>query len=68
MKLKVRAKGIVESVVDCTDTRNMPLPLVNFIASLVKPKAYVPHNMLSEFELNRINTDAYGAIVKLNED
>jgi hypothetical protein len=67
MKLKVRTKGIIQSVVDNTNVKDMPIPLVIFLSNLVKPKAYVPQNFLTEFELNRLETDQYGAVGKLNE-
>ncbi|CDW85260.1 UNKNOWN [Stylonychia lemnae] len=69
MKLKVRAKGIIQSIAENTDIKNMPLPLIIFINSLTKAKNFVPQDFLTEYELNRLNTDSYGAITQqLSED
>jgi hypothetical protein len=68
MKLKVRVKGIMIDLIENTNASKMPLPLIVFLESLMRPKAYVPDNFLTEFELNRIHTDSYGAIVRLEPD
>lgn len=62
MKLKVRTKGIIQAVCDNTDVKNMPLPLIMFMSSLTKPKNFCPQDFLTLYELNRLPTDAYGAI------
>lgn len=64
MKLKVRTKGVIQSISDNTDIKHMPLPLIIFLHSLTKAKGFVPHDFLTEYELNRMHTDSYGAIQK----
>jgi hypothetical protein len=44
----------------------MPIPLLVFLSSLTKPKSYVPDHFLTQFELNRITTDEYGAVVSMD--
>ncbi len=66
MKVKVRVKGIILNLVDLTDLEHLPIPLIIFMASLLKPKAFIPDNFLTPFELNRMAIDHYGAILYLN--
>ncbi len=59
----------MQSICDLTDVKNMPLPLIIFISNLTKPKNFCPDNFLTEFEMNRLELDSYGAILKpLKED
>jgi hypothetical protein len=46
----------------------MPVPLVVFIHNLIQRGSYVPNNFLSRFQLNRIDTDNYGAIIHLDKN
>ena len=59
----------MQSICDLTDVKHMPLPLIIFLNSLIKPGNFVPDGFLTEYELNRLSTDSYGAILKtLKED
>ena len=44
----------------------MPIPLIIFINNLCQTKSYVPNNFLTPYQLNRIDTDNYGAIIDLD--
>lgn len=68
MKVKVRAKGILCGLIEHSNSQKMPTPLIIFLGSLTKAKAFVPDNFLTPFELNRLKTDAYGALITPNED
>lgn len=65
MKAKVRVKGIVESLREHLRPPEFPSPLILFLASLFKDKAYPPDNFLNDFELNRVRLDNYMAFVDL---
>jgi len=68
MKVKVRVKGVFQAILDATDPKIMPVPLIVFLASLLKPKCFVPDHFLTEFELNRVKTDSYGALLPLKTE
>ena len=67
MLLQVRVKGILESLVNNTSTDTTPIPLIIFMDNLTQKGAYVPNAFLSKYQLNRIDTDNYGAIIDLDE-
>ena len=67
MLLQVRVKGIIESLLYNTNADTMPIPLIVFMENLTHPGAYVPNAFLSKFQLGRIDTDNYGAILDLDE-
>ena len=46
----------------------MPIPLVIFIADICQPKKFVPDNFLSNYQMNRIDTDNYGAFITLDQN
>ena len=54
------------AIADATDLKTIPLPLIIFLSSLLKPKAFMPDDFLTPFELNRVSLDDYGAITKLS--
>jgi hypothetical protein len=45
----------------------MPIPLIIFLAGLVKKGQYVPNNFLTEFELSMMDLDSYGRINSISE-
>ena len=67
MKAKVRAKGIFEGLREHLKPKEIPGPLILFLASLFKTNAYPPDNFLTEFELNRVRLDKYGAFIDMKD-
>jgi hypothetical protein len=67
MKAKVRAKGIFEGLREHLQPKEFPSPLILFLASLFRSNAYPPDSFLTEFELNRVRLDKYGAFVDLKD-
>ena len=47
MKAKVRLKGVFRGLLDNTSSKIMPVPLISFLASILKPGQYIPNNLLS---------------------
>jgi len=56
MRLKVRTKGIVHDLAMGIDS-SLPMPLLNFFNTLIKPGSYIPDGFLTPFEMNRIILD-----------
>jgi hypothetical protein len=63
----VRVKGVFLSFIEYTSDALMPHPLIIFMASLCQPKAYIKDDFMTIFETNRIESDEYGAIVKIDD-
>jgi len=66
MLSQVRVKGIINDLIIATNLDSMPIPLIIFINNLCQQKSYVPNNFLTKWQLNRIDTDNYGAIIDLD--
>lgn len=66
MLSQVRVKGIINDLISATNVDSMPIPLIIFINNLCQQKSYVPNNFLTKWQLNRIDTDNYGAIIDLD--
>ena len=66
MLCQVRIKGILTDLTASTNVDQMPIPLIIFINNLCQSKSYVPNNFLTNYQLNRIDTDNYGAIISLD--
>ena len=66
MLCQVRIKGILTDLAASTNVDHMPIPLIIFINNLCQTKSYVPNNFLTPYQLNRIDTDNYGAIIDLD--
>ena len=62
MRLKVRVKGIISELAATAYSNKVPQPLLLFLKTLCKPKAIIPDNFLTEFEMNRIPADDYGTM------
>lgn len=62
MFLKIRIKGILESLIEFTNVSNFPKPLLLFFANILKDGQYIPDEFLTPFELNRLDYDNYGRI------
>jgi len=45
----------------------MPIPLLMFINNMCQAGKYVPNQFLTPYQLNRLDTDNYGAIINLDE-
>ena len=54
MKSKVRLKGVLKGILEHSTEDNIPMPLMSFLASLVKPGQYVPDGFLSNFEIENL--------------
>lgn len=46
----------------------MPVPLIIFIQNLTMKGTYVPNQFLTRYQLNRIDTDNYGAFIDLDDN
>lgn len=68
MLLQVRVKGIIEALVANTNVDIMPVPLIVFIDNLTQEGNYVPNSFLSKYQLNRIDTDNYGAFISIDDN
>ena len=68
MKLKVRVKGILTSILENTDLKIVPIPFIVFLGNMIHHKTFMPDNFLTEFELNRLQLDDYGALFHPDED
>jgi hypothetical protein len=55
-------------ILDSTDLKIMPIPLIIFLGSLTSHKAFIPDNFLTIFELNRLQTDPYGALLNPDDE
>ena len=66
MLVRVRVKGILQDLLKNTNVDTMPVPLVIFISDLLKPKVFVPNNFLSGYQMARVDTDNYGAFIRLD--
>jgi hypothetical protein len=62
MITRVRIKGILSDLMEATNLERMPVPLIVFVAFICKPGNHMPDNFLTQFDLNRIRLDNYGAI------
>jgi hypothetical protein len=62
MLLQVRVKGVILALAAHSGTDHLPVPLLVFMQNLIKPGAYVPDQFLTRYQLNRIDTDNYGAL------
>lgn len=40
----------------------MPIPLLVFLKNLTTAKAFVPNDFLTQYEINRLRLDTYGAL------
>ncbi|TNV83734.1 hypothetical protein FGO68_gene7231 [Halteria grandinella] len=67
MKAKVRLKGILKGLLEQSTEETVPMPLVSFLGSLVKREQYVPDGFLTQFEMDRLNLDKYGALISVSE-
>ncbi len=65
MKAKVRLKGMLKGILEQSTKELVPMPLVSFLASLVKKGQFIPDGLLSQFEMERLNLDSYGAIIDI---
>jgi hypothetical protein len=43
------------------------MPLVSFLGSIARPQQYIPDGFLTHFEMERLNLDKYGALVRIND-
>lgn len=68
MKLKVRIKGIFNSILENMDLKIIPVPFIIFLGNLISHKSFMPDNFLTQFEINRLQLDAYGALYHPDED
>eukprot|EP00356_Strombidium_inclinatum_P009324 CAMPEP_0170497662 /NCGR_PEP_ID=MMETSP0208-20121228/25371_1 /TAXON_ID=197538 /ORGANISM="Strombidium inclinatum, Strain S3" /LENGTH=159 /DNA_ID=CAMNT_0010774547 /DNA_START=2250 /DNA_END=2729 /DNA_ORIENTATION=- len=64
---RVRVKGILIELEKNTNLDIMPVPLIVFLSNLCQPGSYVPNGFLTPYQLNRIDTDNYGAIIAMDE-
>jgi hypothetical protein len=67
MRLKVRIKGILQDLAAACDIQRVPQPLLMFFNNLCKPKAIIPDNFLTEFEMIRIPSDSYGNMGNIDQ-
>lgn len=67
MLLRVRVKGLLADLTEQTNVDFMPVPLIIFLNNITQNGNYVPDNFLTPYQLNRIDTDNYGAIISLDE-
>ena len=63
MFLKIRIKGILESLIEFTNIYNFPKPLLLFFANVLKEGQYIPDGFLTPYELNRLDYDNYGRMI-----
>lgn len=62
MFLKIRIKGILESLIENTNVYDFPKPLLLFFANIMKEGQYIPDGFLTPYELNRVEFDNYGRL------
>ena len=67
MYIRVRIKGILKNLVSNTNNEDFPIPLVMFINKICGEGRYVPDAFLTPYQLNRIDTDNYGAILSVDD-
>ena len=68
MLLRVRVKGLLLDLTQQTNVDVMPVPLIVFLHNITQSGNYVPNNFLTPYQLNRIDTDNYGALIDLDEN
>ena len=68
MFLRVRVKGLLVDLTDNTNVDVMPVPLIVFLHNITQNGNYVPDSFLTPYQLNRIDTDNYGALINLDEN
>ena len=63
IKIRGKAKAVMNGIIDHTNLMMMSPPLISFLASLFKKGQFVPDNFLSNFEQNQFyRLDSLGAI------
>lgn len=68
LKIQVRVKGILQGLRDLTNRRDFPSPMRVFVEQLVSEKAYIPQFYLLDFELSRLEKDAFGALQRQTQE
>ena len=68
MFLRVRVKGLLVDLTDNTNVDVMPVPLIVFLHNITQNGNYVPDSFLTPYQLNRLDTDNYGALINLDEN
>ena len=63
MRLRVRAKGLVEALTEAISSPSLqpPAPLLLFLGGFLKPGTFVPDNFLMSYELNKVKLNSFGA-------
>ena len=67
LHLRVRIKGFITNLIENTTADDIPVPLLIFIKNLTSPGQFVPDGFLTRYQINRIDSDNYGAIIVLDE-
>ena len=66
MYIKVRVKGVLKGLTQNTNRIDFPVPLLMFLNNICTAGSYVPDGMMTEYQLNRVDTDNYGAFISLD--
>jgi hypothetical protein len=45
---------------------SIPIPLISFLTKFLKKGSFIPNKFLTNYEINRIDYDNYGAFLELD--
>lgn len=68
LKLHVRIKGLFEGLLQATNPKSMPKPLMLFIDRFINNGAFIPQEYFVPYEKARLSFDKFGAICHQTED
>lgn len=68
LKLHVRIKGLFEGLLQATNPKSMPKPLMLFIDRFINNGSFIPLEYFVPYEKSRLNFDKFGAVCQQTED
>jgi hypothetical protein len=68
LKLHVRIKGLFEGLLQATNPKSMPKPLMLFIDRFINNGAFIPQEYFVPYEKARLNFDKFGAVCNQTEN